>query len=112
MVGVCGALNDVSIVNNTLHGASGVNSNDDNGIDGYSCSGNLTNVVYSETPSTTSADVGTRLAVFQATASLPTAFATRRRSTTLLRRGRQCQHLRRAGWPLGVRFRQRYFSVQ
>ena len=47
MVGVCGALNHVSIVNNTLHGASGVNSNDDNGIDGYSCSGNLTNVVYS-----------------------------------------------------------------
>lgn len=47
MLGVCGALNRVKILNNTLHGAYGVNSNDDNGIDGYSCSGNLTNIIYS-----------------------------------------------------------------
>jgi hypothetical protein len=44
--GNCGNLNNVQIVNNTLHGANGPTSQDDNGINGYGCGQNITNVVY------------------------------------------------------------------
>lgn len=44
--GICGSVNNVQILNNTLHGAHGVTSADDNGVTGYSCA-NLTNVHYS-----------------------------------------------------------------
>lgn len=46
MTGACGSINNVQILNNTLHGARGVTSADDNGVTGYSCA-NLTNVHYS-----------------------------------------------------------------
>ena len=43
--GACGALNNVRILNNKLHGDS-VTSADDNGISGYACGKNITNVLY------------------------------------------------------------------
>ena len=42
---VCGAINNVKFLNNTLHGLNGVTSKDDNGIWGYTCN-NITNVLY------------------------------------------------------------------
>jgi len=42
----CGALNHVTIMNNVLHGATPT-SHDRNGIYGYGCDRNITNVVYS-----------------------------------------------------------------
>lgn len=39
-------LNHVTLLNNTLHGASGVTSPDDNGISGYGSGQNVTNVLY------------------------------------------------------------------
>ncbi len=49
--GACGPLNHISILNNTLAGASGVGSPDDAGIDGYGCNAsanilNVSNVLY------------------------------------------------------------------
>jgi hypothetical protein len=41
-----GNLDQVNIVNNTLHGVSGPTSPDDNGIIGLSCGLNVTNVIY------------------------------------------------------------------
>jgi hypothetical protein len=45
--GNCGALNNVQVVGNKLHGAMGPASLDDNGITGYGCGQNITNVKYS-----------------------------------------------------------------
>jgi hypothetical protein len=45
--GNCGALDNIQILNNKLHGASGPTSPDDNGITGNSCGQNITNVRYS-----------------------------------------------------------------
>jgi hypothetical protein len=42
----CGNLANIKVLNNTLHGASGISSSDDNGITGQDCR-NLTNVTYS-----------------------------------------------------------------
>ncbi len=43
--GACGSLNNVRILNNSLHGSS-VTSADDNGISGYACGKNILNVHY------------------------------------------------------------------
>ncbi len=45
--GNCGALNDIQITDNRLHGAEGSTSPDDNGITGFGCGHNITNVKYS-----------------------------------------------------------------
>lgn len=44
--GVCGPLNNIQVLNNILHGAAGVNSQDMNGINGYGCA-NIRNIKYS-----------------------------------------------------------------
>src|SRR5262249_33541093 len=41
----CGALANVKVLNNTVHGASGVSSPDDNGITGQDCR-NIRNATY------------------------------------------------------------------
>ncbi len=46
--GKCGALNDIQIRENKLHGLHGPTSPDDNGITGYSCDHNITHVIYSK----------------------------------------------------------------
>jgi len=45
--GNCGALNNIKVLNNKLHGAFGATSPDDNGITGHGCGQNITNVRYS-----------------------------------------------------------------
>jgi len=45
--GGCGNLNNIKVLNSTLHGADGVTSQDDNGINGSGCGTNVTNVKYS-----------------------------------------------------------------
>jgi hypothetical protein len=44
--GNCGAINNVKILNNKIHGASGPTSPDDSGISGFGCGKNITNVRY------------------------------------------------------------------
>ena len=43
--GRCGPLNNIQVLNSTLHGALPT-STDDNGINGYGCGNNVTNVIY------------------------------------------------------------------
>lgn len=45
--GNCGALKNIQIIDNKLHGVDGPTSPDDNGITGYGCGQNITNVRYS-----------------------------------------------------------------
>jgi hypothetical protein len=45
--GNCGALTNIQILGNRLHGGSGPSSPDDNGITGMGCGENITNVKYS-----------------------------------------------------------------
>jgi hypothetical protein len=45
--GNCGALKNIMVVDNKLHGVDGPMSPDDNGITGYGCRQNITNVRYS-----------------------------------------------------------------
>jgi hypothetical protein len=45
--GKCGALNHIQILGNKLHGMEGPTSPDDNGITGYGCGHNITDVKYS-----------------------------------------------------------------
>jgi hypothetical protein len=45
--GVCGALSNIQVLDNKLHGALGATSPDDNGITGRSCGQNIKNVRYS-----------------------------------------------------------------
>ena len=45
--GTCGALKNIQVIDNKLHGVGGPTSPDDNGITGYGCGQNITNVRYS-----------------------------------------------------------------
>jgi hypothetical protein len=45
--GNCGPLRNISVLNNTLHGTAGITSPDDQGIGGFGCRKNISNVKYS-----------------------------------------------------------------